>query len=103
MTAIVTVDRPEERTNSTTNVCKRELEVGFSVSSATRTQTRAFFFWRFQYSCYVFHIDRQRVLLAKERDAEIERSASLGGLGIVGMNIGVGGKTYVSFLFFCTF
>ena len=56
-------------------------------------------------------IDRQRVLLAKERDAEIERSSlllsncgpklleqkglSLGGLGIVGMNIGLGGKTYV--------
>ena len=58
-------------------------------------------------------IDRQRVLLAKERDAEIQRSSlllsncgpklleqkglSLGGLGIVGMNIGLGGKTYVSF------
>ncbi|KAF9485626.1 P-loop containing nucleoside triphosphate hydrolase protein [Pholiota conissans] len=56
-------------------------------------------------------IDRQRVLLAKERDAEIERSAlllsncgpklleqkglSIGGLGIVGMNIGLGGKTLV--------
>ena len=63
-------------------------------------------------------IDRQRVLLAKEREAEIERSSlllsncgpklleqkglSLGGLGIVGMNIGLGGKTYVFFLFFCT-
>ncbi|PPQ77946.1 hypothetical protein CVT25_015421 [Psilocybe cyanescens] len=56
-------------------------------------------------------IDQQRVLLAKERDAEIERSSlllsncgpklleqkglSLGGLGIVGMNIGLGGKTLV--------
>jgi len=60
-------------------------------------------------------IDRQRVLLAKDRDAEIERSSlllsncgpklleqkglSLGGLGIVGMNVGLGGKTYVSSLF----
>jgi DNA polymerase alpha-associated DNA helicase A len=58
-------------------------------------------------------IDRQRVLLAKERDAEIERSAlllsncspklleqkglSIGGLGVVGMNIGLGGKTWVVF------
>jgi DNA polymerase alpha-associated DNA helicase A len=57
-------------------------------------------------------IDRQRVLLARERDAEIERSSlllsncgpklleqkglSLGGLGIVGINIGLGGKTCVS-------
>ncbi|KAF9563861.1 P-loop containing nucleoside triphosphate hydrolase protein [Agrocybe pediades] len=56
-------------------------------------------------------IDRQRVLLAKEREAEIERSSlllsncgpklleqkglSLGGLGIVGINIGLGGKTLV--------
>ncbi|KAF8960877.1 AAA domain-containing protein [Flammula alnicola] len=56
-------------------------------------------------------IDRQRVLLAKERDAEIERSSlllsncgpklleqkglSIGGLGIVGMHIGLGGKTLV--------
>lgn len=54
-------------------------------------------------------IDRQRALLAKERDAEIERSSlllsncgpklleqkglSVGGLGVVGMNIGLGGKT----------
>lgn len=54
-------------------------------------------------------IARQRQLLAKERDAEIERSSlllsncgpklleqkglSLGGLGIVGVNIGLGGKT----------
>ena len=54
-------------------------------------------------------IDRQRVLLAKERDAEIERSSLLLsncgpklleqkglavlGLGIAGMNIGLGGKT----------
>jgi DNA polymerase alpha-associated DNA helicase A len=57
-------------------------------------------------------IDRQRILLARERDAEIERSSlllsncgpklleqkglSLGGLGIVGINIGLGGKTCVS-------
>ena len=56
-------------------------------------------------------IDRQRILLAKEREAEIERSSlllsncgpklleqkglSLGGLGVVGMNVGLGGKTYV--------
>ncbi|KJA25231.1 hypothetical protein HYPSUDRAFT_64818 [Hypholoma sublateritium FD-334 SS-4] len=56
-------------------------------------------------------IDRQRALLAKERDAEIERSSlllsncgpklleqkglSVGGLGVVGMNIGLGGKTLV--------
>jgi DNA polymerase alpha-associated DNA helicase A len=55
-------------------------------------------------------IDRQRILLAKEREAEIERSSlllsncgpklleqkglSLGGLGVVGMNVGLGGKTY---------
>jgi len=55
-------------------------------------------------------IDRQRTLLAKERRAEIERSSmllsncgpkileqkglSLGGLGIVGMHVGLGGKTY---------
>uniref|UniRef100_A0A8H7XU73 DNA helicase n=1 Tax=Psilocybe cubensis TaxID=181762 RepID=A0A8H7XU73_PSICU len=54
-------------------------------------------------------ISQQRVLLSKERDAEIERSSlllsncgpklleqkglALGGLGIVGMNIGLGGKT----------
>ncbi len=54
-------------------------------------------------------IDRQRTLLAKERDAEIERSSlllsncgsklleqkglSVGGLGVVSMNIGLGGKT----------
>jgi DNA polymerase alpha-associated DNA helicase A len=59
-------------------------------------------------------IDRQRVLLARERDAEIERSAlllsncspklleqkglSIGGLGVVGMNIGLGGKTWVVFI-----
>ncbi|CAA7266201.1 unnamed protein product [Cyclocybe aegerita] len=56
-------------------------------------------------------IDRQRVLLAKERAAEIERSSlllsncgpklleqkglSLGGLGIASINIGLGGKTLV--------
>ncbi|KAF8065235.1 P-loop containing nucleoside triphosphate hydrolase protein [Lyophyllum atratum] len=56
-------------------------------------------------------IARQRLLLKKERDAEITRSSlllsncgpklleqkglSLGGLGIVGVNIGLGGKTLV--------
>jgi len=56
-------------------------------------------------------ITRQRQLLAKEREAEIERSSlllsncgpklleqkglSLGGLTIVNVNIGLGGKTYV--------
>ncbi|KAF8802852.1 P-loop containing nucleoside triphosphate hydrolase protein [Phlegmacium glaucopus] len=56
-------------------------------------------------------IDRQRILLAKERQAEIERSSlllsncgpkileqnglSLGGLGVVGMHVGLGGKTLV--------
>ena len=55
-------------------------------------------------------IDRQRILLAREREAEIERSSlllsncgpkvleqkglSLGGLGVVGMLVGLGGKTY---------
>ena len=55
-------------------------------------------------------IDRQRILLAKEREAEIERSSlllsncgpkileqkglSLGGLGVVGILVGLGGKTY---------
>jgi DNA polymerase alpha-associated DNA helicase A len=55
-------------------------------------------------------IDRQRILLEKERGAEIERSSlllsncgpkileqkglSLGGLGVVGMHVGLGGKTY---------
>lgn len=54
-------------------------------------------------------ITRQRLLLSKEREAEIERSSlllsncgpklleqkglSLGGLGIVGVNVGLGGKT----------
>ena len=58
-------------------------------------------------------INRQRILLAKEREAEIERSSlllsncgpkileqkglSLGGLGVVGMHIGLGGKTYAFF------
>jgi DNA polymerase alpha-associated DNA helicase A len=56
-------------------------------------------------------ISRQRVLLAKEREAEIERSSlllsncgpklleqkglSLSGLGVAGINIGLGGKTYI--------
>jgi DNA polymerase alpha-associated DNA helicase A len=56
-------------------------------------------------------IARQRLLLDQERKAEIERSSlllsncgpklleqkglSLGGLGIIGVNIGLGGKTYV--------
>ena len=59
-------------------------------------------------------IDRQRILLAKERGAEIERTSlllsncgpkileqkglSLGGLGVVGMHIGLGGKTYASLI-----
>ena len=63
-------------------------------------------------------IDRQRVLLAKEREAEIERSSlllsncgpkileqkglSLGGLGVVGMHVGLGGKTYAFFPVECT-
>lgn len=54
-----------------------------------------------------FH--RQRHLLAQERGAEVERSSlllsscgpklleqkglSLGGLGVVGVNVGLGGKT----------
>jgi DNA polymerase alpha-associated DNA helicase A len=54
-------------------------------------------------------IGRHRELLSKERDAEIERSAllltncgpklleqkglALGSLGVVGINIGLGGKT----------
>ncbi|KAJ7628342.1 P-loop containing nucleoside triphosphate hydrolase protein [Roridomyces roridus] len=54
---------------------------------------------------------RQRLLLAQEREAEVERSSlilsncppklleqkglSLGGLGVVGVNIGLGGKTLV--------
>ena len=54
-------------------------------------------------------IDRQRFLLVKERQAEVERTGllltncgpklleqkglSLGGLGIVGISIGLGGKT----------
>ena len=58
-------------------------------------------------------IDKQRILLAKERNAEIDRSSlllsncgpkileqkglSLGGLGVVGMHVGLGGKTYASF------
>jgi len=57
-------------------------------------------------------VDRQRTLLSQEREAEIERSSlllsncgpklleqkglSLGGLGIVGMNVGLGGKTFVA-------
>ena len=55
-------------------------------------------------------INRQRILLAKEREAEIDRSSlllsncgpkileqkglSLGNLGVVGMHVGLGGKTY---------
>ena len=55
-------------------------------------------------------INRQRTLLAKEREAEIDRSSlllsncgpkileqkglSLGNLGVVSMHIGLGGKTY---------
>ncbi|KAF9450011.1 P-loop containing nucleoside triphosphate hydrolase protein [Macrolepiota fuliginosa MF-IS2] len=56
-------------------------------------------------------IDRQRVLLTKERNAEIERTSlllsncgpklleqkglSLGGLGVANINIGLGGKTLI--------
>ena len=63
---------------------------------ATNTQLSAF-------------IARHRLLLSRERDAEVERSSlllsncgtklleqkglSLGGLGIVSVNIGLGGKT----------
>lgn len=61
-------------------------------------------------------ISRQRVLLAKERQAEVERTSlllsncgpklleqkglSLGGLGVANINIGLGGKTYGFFTFF---
>jgi len=62
-------------------------------------------------------IDRHRDLLKKERDAEIERSAllltncgpklleqkglALGSLGVVGISIGLGGKTWVfKFIYF---
>lgn len=54
---------------------------------------------------------RQRTLLGREREAEVERSSlllsncgpklleqkglSLGGLGVVGINIGLGGKTCI--------
>lgn len=57
-------------------------------------------------------IDQQRLLLAKEREAEIQRSSllltncaaklleqkglSLGGLGIADIQIGLGGKSSVS-------
>jgi len=57
-------------------------------------------------------IDRQRILLSKERKAEVERTSlllsncgpklleqkglSLGGLGIASVNIGLGGKTYAA-------
>lgn len=53
---------------------------------------------------------RQRVLLSREREAEVERSSlllsncgprlleqkglALGGLGVASINIGLGGKTY---------
>ena len=55
-------------------------------------------------------IDRKRNLLAKEREAKVERSSlllsncgpkileqkglSLGGLGVIGMHVGLGGKTH---------
>lgn len=64
-------------------------------------------------------INRHRDLLKKERNAEIERSAllltncgpklleqkglALGSLGVVGINIGLGGKTCVFIYFFWTF
>jgi DNA polymerase alpha-associated DNA helicase A len=54
-------------------------------------------------------IARHRVLLAREREAEVERSSlllsncgsklleqkglSIGGLGVVGLSVGIGGKT----------
>jgi DNA polymerase alpha-associated DNA helicase A len=54
-------------------------------------------------------IARHRLLLAREREAEVERSSlllsncgpklleqkglSIGGLGVVGLSIGIGGKT----------
>jgi hypothetical protein len=60
-------------------------------------------------------IDRQCVLLTKERQAEVERTSlllsncgpkllerkglSLGGLGVANINIGLGGKTYGLFSF----
>ena len=65
-------------------------------------------------------IARQRTLLAKERDPEVERSSlllsncgpklleqkglSLGGLGVSSINIGLGGKTFTvkSFRITCT-
>ena len=55
-------------------------------------------------------IARQRLLLSKERDAEVERTSlllsncgpklleqkglALGGLGVASINVGLGGKTY---------
>jgi DNA polymerase alpha-associated DNA helicase A len=64
-------------------------------------------------------IDCQRILLSKEREAEIERTSlllsncgpklleqkglSLGGLGIASINIGLGGKTYVDYCPFVFF
>lgn len=61
-------------------------------------------------SAFDAFVARQRVLLAQERNAEIERSSlllsncgpklleqkglALNGLGVVSMNIGLGGKTY---------
>lgn len=57
-------------------------------------------------------IARQRVLLSREREAEVERSSlllsncgpklleqkglALGGLGVASINVGLGGKTYVT-------
>ena len=56
-------------------------------------------------------IDKHRVLLAKEREAEVERTSllltscspslleqrglALGGLGVASVAVGLGGKTYV--------
>ena len=76
-----------------------------NIHMATQADVRAF-------------IDRQRILLSKEREVEVEKSSlllsncgpklleqkglSLGGLGVASVNIGLGGKTYVPY-FFCGF
>lgn len=64
-------------------------------------------------------ISRHRTLLARERDAEIERTSlilsnaspklleqrglALGGLGVVSAGVGLGGKTYVIALILALF
>lgn len=61
-------------------------------------------------------LERQNQLLHRERAAEIERTSlllsscsqkllekrglALGGLGVVGINIGLGGKRWIEFLIF---